>query len=220
MRAIRARISVVLTGLACCAFEVHAAGLLELTEHAYVEGHNDKGVVLLHINWARKWGCRGSENAQIEELDFTKMLTDEAGGLKPTDLTLTFKNGLLTNNGFQGYALLLDPGSYAISGVEMRKAGSMSNGRYKIGAEQLIKDGKAVGGSFDVAAAEIVYIGHFAVDCGPEATVWRFYIDGRASWEQYLSDVHKKFPYIKDAPVTYRLFATETLGKPYSLPTE
>jgi hypothetical protein len=170
---------------------------------------------LLHIDWARKWGCIASENAQIQELEFTRMISDGSGGLKPTDLTLTFKNGLLTNNGFQGYALLLDPGIYALSGVELKKE---SVRRYKLGADQLIKEGKAVGGSFDVAAGEIVYIGHFAVDCGPEAMVWRFYINGRAAWERYLVDVHKQLPYTKDAPVAYRLFATESFGFPYSLP--
>ena len=113
----------------------------------------------------------------------------------------------------------MDPGIYAVSDVELKNAASISNvGRYRLGADQLLKDGKAVGGSFDVAAGEIVYIGHFAIDCAPQPMVWRFYIDGRKAWEQYLPDMHKQFPYTKDAPVTYRLFATETLGTPYSLP--
>ena len=99
--------SVAFAALSCFAIGVYAGGLPELTERAYVAGHNDKGVVLLHIDWARKWGCAGAENAQVQELEFTKMINVGDTGLKPTDITLTFKNGLLANNGFEGYALFL-----------------------------------------------------------------------------------------------------------------
>jgi hypothetical protein len=106
-----------------------------------------------------------------------------------------------------------------LSGYRFKVAASVSDVRVTEGdSSKLIVDGKPVGGSFTVAAGEVIYIGHFGVDCHGEPAPWRFYVDGKQEFSRYVEGFHKRFPFAKDVPVTYRLFQTEHFGQAYELP--
>ena len=63
---------------------------------------------------------------------------------------------------FLNYAFLVPPGEYALSGVSIKVARSISDvGYLNAKRADLIKDGNPEGGSFTVAAGEIVFIGNF-----------------------------------------------------------
>ena len=64
---------------------------------------------------------------------------------------------------------------------------------------------------------EIVYIGSFGLDCGAEPFFWRYYIDRREEFENYIEGFREKFPFLRDAPVQFRLFSTDIFGLPYFL---
>jgi hypothetical protein len=115
-------------------------------------------------------------------------------------------------------AFLLEPGRYALSGYDVKVAISQENTQHRQGTEsQLVPDGKPTGGSFAVAAGEIVYIGHFALDCTKEPIPWRYHINGSRDFERYVAGFRHAFPFIRDAPVHYRLFDTTQFGEAYTL---
>ncbi|MDQ2989021.1 MAG: hypothetical protein M3R60_07970, partial [Pseudomonadota bacterium] len=81
----------------------------------------------------------------------------------------------------------------------------------------LLVDGKSKAGSFTVAAGEIAYVGHFSVDCGGVPMPWRFYPEDRAGFDQYLKEFAAELPGLPVEKAKFRLFQTETMGKPFSL---
>ena len=205
----------------CLAFALLAAlpvaAQVPLSEHAYKESRSTKGIVILQVNWGRYWGCGPYENAQLQRLAFRRL----GGNVSPTDKDweLSPASTLLVKSSFEPYVVLLDPGEYALSGYRFKVAASVSNVRTTEGdSSKLIVDGRPVGGSFNVAAGEVIYVGHFGVDCHGEPTPWRFYIDGKQEFDRYVDGFHERFPFAKDAAVTYRLFQTEHFGQPYVLP--
>jgi hypothetical protein len=125
----------------------------------------------------------------------------------------------MTKPSFEPYVVLLDPGEYALAGFRFKVAASVRDVRVaEVGPAELIVGGKPVGGSFTVGAGEAVYIGHFGVDCNGEPTPWRFYVEGKDAFADYVNGFHKRYPFAKNVPVTFRLFQTERLGQPYELP--
>jgi hypothetical protein len=106
-----------------------------------------------------------------------------------------------------------------LRGFDVKIARSMTDVAHIIGSrDNLIQDGKPIGGTFTVNPGEIVYIGHFGLDCGAEPFLWRYYIDGRDEFEKYVDGFRQKFPFVKLTPVQFRLFSTPMLGRPYVLP--
>ena len=201
-----------------CTVSALAGGPPDLTERAFNSTGVDKGTVLLHVNWGRMWGCGRYENAQLQELAFSKLGVGPGSTSASTVVTLSPGSTLLARNTFQHYAFVLDAGEYALSGFDVKLARSVTDIVHSRGEPgRLIVDGKALGGSFLVAPSEITYIGHFTIDCGGEPMLWRNYIDGRDEFDRYAMGFHKRYPFTKDIPVTYRLFATDTFGKPYNL---
>ena len=194
-----------------------AADPVELTEKAYAAEGQRKGTILLQVNWGRTWHCGKYENAQLQQLSFSKLPFEPAEkGTK--DVRLSGGPKLLAGNVFQPYALLIEPGEYAISEFDVKIAGSVTDIGHAHGDRStLIRDGKAVGGTFSVAPGEIVYIGHFGVDCSGEPMLWRYYVEGRQEFDRYVLGFHERFPFTKDTPVVFRLFATDVFGKPYDL---
>jgi hypothetical protein len=190
----------------------------DLTERAFNATGVDKGTVLLHVNWGRMWGCGRYENAQLQELRFSKLGVGPDSASASPVVALSPGSTLLARNTFEHYAFVLDAGEYALSGFDVKLARSITDIVHSRGDPgRLIVDGKALGGSFLVAPSEITYIGHFTIDCGGEPILWRNYIDGRDEFDRYVIGFHKRYPFTKDVPVTYRLFATDTFGKPYNL---
>lgn len=188
-----------------------------LSETTFKQLGSSKGTVILQVNWGRYWKCGPYENAQLQQLAF-RHLGENGESLSDKDWELSPSSTLLVKPSFEPYVVLLEPGQYALSGFKFKVAASRSDVRVaEVDSSKLIVDGKAVGGLFTVAAGEAVYIGHFGVDCNGEPTPWRFYIEGKEEFDRYVDGFHKRFPFAKDIPVTYRLFQTERLGQPYTL---
>ena len=187
-----------------------------LTDKAFAAHIADNGVVLVHVNWGRHWNCHGYENVQLQRLVFQSMPTD---GASPERIELDIPSRLLAKNTFIRYALLVSPGQYALSGFRFKLAASVSDLRiYEPDAKTLLEENNAKAGSFRVAAGEIIYIGHFGVDCNGDPSPWRFYIEDAEDFRQYSDEFYREYPSTKSVPVTYRLFETKTLGAPYALP--
>jgi hypothetical protein len=193
------------------------AAQVPLSEQAYKESKSAKGVVILQVNWGRYWRCGRYQNAQLQRLAFRRL--SENASATDKDWELSPASTLLVQPSFEPYVVLLDPGEYALSGYLFKVASSISDVRKTEGdPSKLIVDGKPVGGSFNVAAGEVVYIGHFGIDCHGEPTPWRFYLDGRQEFDRYVDGFYQRYPFAKDSAVTYRLFQTEHFGQPYALP--
>jgi hypothetical protein len=189
-----------------------------LSEGAFQQSGSSKGTVILQVNWGRYWKCGPYEHAQLQRLAFRR-LGKNGESLSEKDWELSPSSTLLVKPSFEPYVVLLEPGQYALSEFRFKVAASRSDVRVaEVDSSKLIVDGKSVGGSFTVAAGEVVYIGHFGVDCHGEPTPWRFYIDGKEEFDRYVDGFHKRFPFAKGAAVTYRLFQTEHFGQPYDLP--
>lgn len=191
---------------------VVAAEPVNLSEETYKP---DRGVIIVQINWGRAWKCGQYENAQLQALTFTKSPIDS---LEQVSLVLEPPSKLFVDNKFLPYAFIVQPGDYVLTGFDVKTARSASDVAHIIGSKNtLIKDGKPMGGSFTVSPGEIVYIGHFGLDCGVEPFLWRNYIDGREEFERYIAGFRQKYPFVKSVPVQFRLFSTQLLGNPFSL---
>ncbi len=191
---------------------VVAAEPVNLTETTY---KSELGIIILQVNWGRTWKCGPNENAQLEALTFTKSPVDDP---HPLSLELETPAKVFVDSKFLPYVYVVNPGEYVMTAFDVKVARSMSDVVHIIGSkDKLIKDGKPIGGSFTVNPGEIVYIGHFGLDCGAEPFLWRYYIDGRDAFEQYIAGFREKYPFVKQVPVKFRLFSTTTLGNPFSL---
>ncbi len=175
----------------------------------------DLGVIILQINWGRSWKCGQFENAQLQALTFTK---SAAGHTENASLDLETPSKLFVDSEFIPYAFVIQPGEYFLSSFDVKAARSKTEVLHIKGSkDNLIKEGKSFGGSFTVNPGEIVYIGHFGLDCGAEPFLWRFYINGRQDFERYIKGFREKYPFVKKVPVQFRLFSTQIFGNPYSL---
>lgn len=187
---------------------------LKLTEATFDAHRQDRGVVLLHVNWGREWNCHGHDSAQLQRLTFQRL----PAGAGAREITLDIPSKLRAKDAFQRYALLVPPGEYALSGFRFKVATAVSSFTiYEPDASKLIDNGRPKAGSFRVGAGEIVYVGHFGVDCNGEPSPWRFYIEGEQQFRQYTENFHREFPFTSSVPVTYRLFDTEVFGRKYAL---
>lgn len=185
------------------------AGLDEATYRA------DLGVILTQINWGRAWDCGQYENAQLQALTFTKSPADT-----PDDISLELEtpSRLLVENEFLPYAFVVQPGEYLLTAFDVKVARSTTDILHIRGTKNdLVEAGKPAGGSFTVNPGEIVYIGHFGLDCGAEPFLWRYYIEGHADFKRYIDGFRQQYPFVKHAPVQFRLFSTQVLGSPYAL---
>jgi hypothetical protein len=190
----------------------------ELTPNAYVAEGQSKGVVLLAANWGRRWKCGQYENAQLRTFGFDRIPVRKQGDEVPADLLLDGPL-LLARPEFIGYAFLVEPGEYALTKFEVKAARSIRDvGSFKVGRSQLIKDDKPVLGSFDVQAGEIVYIGHFFLDCYQEPIIWRYYADGVENFKLELAAFKEKYPFLDTGKAQFRLFKTQAIGRRYDLP--
>ncbi len=191
---------------------VIAAEPADLDEATY---RADLGVILIQINWGRTWNCGQYENAQLQALTFTKSPADRPDGVS---LELETPSRLFVDNEFLSYAYVVQPGDYLLTAFDVKVARSTTEVIHIKGTrDNLIKGGKPVGGSFTVNPGEVVYIGHFGLDCGAEPFLWRYYIEGRSEFERYIEGFRQKYPFVKHVPVQFRLFSTQVLGSPYAL---
>jgi len=175
----------------------------------------DLGVLIIQVDWGRTWKCGQFENAQLQALTFTKSPIDTP---EPVSLDLEPPSKLFVDNKFLPYAFVIQPGEYTLTAFDVKIARSGTDvAHIKESKDNLIKDGKPVGGTFTVNLGEIVYVGHFGLDCGAEPFLWRSYIQSREDFEKYVGGFREKFPFVKQVPTQYRLFSTKLLGNPFSL---
>ena len=189
-----------------------AAEPVKLTEDTYKA---DLGAIVVQINWGRAWKCGQFENAQLQALTFTKspIATETSSAL-----ALEPPSKLFADNQYLPYVLVIEPGDYVLTAFDVKVARSSSEVAHIKGSkDDLIKDGKPVGGSFTVNPGEVVYIGHFGLDCGAEPFLWRNYIEGQRDFDRYVAGFRQKFPFVKNVPVRFGLFETTLFGNSYSL---
>jgi hypothetical protein len=191
----------------------------EATPESYAKSHTKKGVVILAVNWNRRWGCGQFENAEIMSMGFDRLPVNADTNDKHPEVFLDGPPRLLKEPGFFDYALLLEPGKYALTSFDIKVARSVTDvGHLVVDRSQLLDNGKPKGGSFTVKAGEVVYIGNFYLDCAGQPLLWRYYLKGRESFKSHMNEVKRKYPFIDPDKVNYRLFRTTTLGLDYELP--
>jgi hypothetical protein len=206
-----------MSGLPCAAAQNPVAAA-PLTSEAYAESGKTKGVVLFAVRWDRKWKCASFENAQLRLIAFDKLPSSRPVEDESADLLVADAPLIMTKPRFDDYAFLVEPGEYALSGLHIKAAASVSDVRLaKVGRERLLKDGHPEGGTFTVGPGEIVYIGHFYLDCYGEPTLWRYYLEDRDSFNAYLAEAKKKYPDLDLSKAHFRLFKTKFFGRDYEL---
>jgi hypothetical protein len=191
----------------------------EVTRKSYAAGIATNGVVVFDVNWGRYWNCGGYENAELMKLEFDRLPADKKFPGENGDLIVEGPMRITRTLRFLNYAYLLPPGEYALSGLSIKVARSVSEVGY-LNAKRgdLIKDGKAEGGTFTVAAGEIVYIGNFFLDCHDGPMLWRYYSEGKEGFEAQIAEYRAKYPFLERERFRYRLFKTKTFGSDYELP--
>ncbi len=185
---------------------------------AYEAVAKDKALVLVSANWARRWKCGAFENAQLQSLGFDRAGSEKRASDKP-DVQIEDRSWLPAKQGFVNFALIVEPGEYLLSSYKIKAAKSMSQVGYFSGDRTtLVSDGQSRAGSFSIAAGEVVYIGHFALDCAQAPMPWRYYSEEREDFSKYLEVVAKEYPGLPIEQAKFRLFETAVMGNPFSLP--
>jgi hypothetical protein len=117
------------------------------------------------------------------------------------------------------YVLALEPGEYSLATFTIKVASSATDVKIvSVGRARLSQGRKQIGGTFNVNAGELVYIGHFGLDCYKEPTVWRYYPEGREGFDTYKKVIKKQYPFLAVDNMQFRLFETSVLGRGYVLP--
>lgn len=172
----------------------------KLSSTNYEEYKNEKAVVLYGVNWDRKWGCAGFDNAQLQNLTFSRIDSTS----NDEDIVLNNTAKLFSENTYSSYAIIVNPGEYALTGYDIRI------GKSSTGVNHIKGKGE---GTFKVNAGEIVYIGDFGLDCaGGEPIPWRYYIQ-KDNFYSYVAGFKEKYKFIGDKQIIYRLFRTDNFGQ-------
>jgi hypothetical protein len=180
----------------------------------YEQTASTKAVVLISVNWNRQWKCGTYENAQLQSFSFDKAGTEKEVSAMP-DLLLKDDSFISTPSGFVNYAFVVDPGEYLFGGFRLKVAKSVSEvGYFSADRSILLADGKSKVGRFQVEAGEIVYLGHFAVNCTGQPMPWRYYAQPGSDFDKYLNVIKKQFPSIDTQSVKFRPFETSVMGGP------
>jgi hypothetical protein len=115
--------------------------------------------------------------------------------------------------------LALEPGEYGLATFGIKVASSVTDVKIlSVGRARLFEGSKPIGGTFNVSAGELVYIGHFGLDCYKEPTIWRYYPEGRDGFESYKEVIKEQYPFLNVENMQFRLFKTSILGRDYVLP--
>ena len=212
-------IGVLLLGTTSCATISNNPIASEATSESYATSSSTKGTVILAVNWGRKWACGPFENAEILSFGFDRYPLSNVTNNYTPEIFIDGPPRLLKKPIFISYALLLEPGQYALTSFDIKAARSVSDvGVFKANRTHLIVNNEIKSGSFNVKANEVIYIGHFYVDCHEEAIIWRLYPEDRDSFNSYVSEVVQKYPFLGKDKIIFRLFKTKTMGLDFDLP--
>lgn len=195
----------------------HAEEPVKLSDKTFREAFGQQGLIILEVNWGRHWNCGEYENVQLQRLSFSRY----ENGAVITDvpsLDLSTPSKLFVEDEFTPYALLVEPGTWALTGFDVKTARAGLDVGHVIGdVDNLIAHGAPVGGTFTIAAGEIIYLGHFSRDCDQGPIPWRYYLTDREEFVRYVARFREWYPFAAGAAVEYRLFATENLGRQFAL---
>jgi hypothetical protein len=203
--------------LSILAQAAHAEIPAKLSEKTFRQAREHQGFIILEVNWGRRWNCGEYENVQLQRLTFSRF----EDGIVMTDrpsLDLKTPSKLFVKDEFTPYALVVEPGTWALTGFDMITAGPGLDVGHIIGnVDNLIVQGEPVGGSFTIAADEIIYLGHFSRDCDQGPIPWRYYLTDREEFVRYVARFREWYPFATGTAVEYRLFVTENLGRQFAL---
>ena len=120
---------------------------------------------------------------------------------------------------FQNYGFLIEPGTYALTEVEIKAARGIAD-VVSLVADRgtLMDEGMPLGGTLRVRPSEIVYVGNFFLDCADGPVIWRYYTEAGEDFEDHASEYKRKFHFLQEREIEYRLFETSVFGQPYELP--
>ena len=186
-----------------------------LNEIQYAKFASKKGVVLLAADWNRKWNCGGFENTELRSIGFDYLPKRYNDDVHAPDFIV---NGSTGSPRFINFAFLLKPGEYAISHIKLKVAKSISDVAYFKAKRSTLFDGdNPKGGTFHVAAGEVVYIGHFALECGQQPLLWRTYLEDGENFQKFVDSYKPHYPYLDLSKVEFRLFKTKMFGYDFEL---
>jgi hypothetical protein len=189
-----------------------SAGYDKLTKKNYEVSKDKKAVIIYGVNWGRKWGCAGFENAQLQRLTFSR-IDSVSNSFDGENIVLNTPSKLFVEDVSKTYAIIVNPGEYALTGFDIKVAKSVREVWHSIGeSKDLFENGKPIGGTFTVNAGEIVYIGDFGLDCAYEPIPWRYYIQ-KEDFERYVAGFKEEYKFIADKQIIYRLFQTDKFGQ-------
>ena len=211
-----ALLTALLVLLAGCTSSAVTRPKQEVTAESYRKD-TAKGFVVLSALWGRTWNCAQFVNGQLWSFGFDRLPSETTADNATADVVLegsaSYGGGPATN-----YVLMLDPGEYALTTFAIRVASTTDAKITNVGRARLFEGGKPIGGTFTVKAGELVYIGHFGLDCYKEPTIWRYYPGGREGFEHYKQMVKEQYPFLDVRHMQFRLFQTSHLGRDYVLP--
>ena len=109
----------------------HAADMsgenTEATADTYSRDKDTHGVVLISVDWGRRWNFCGAENVQLRTFAFDRVPVLKQTDDEAADLLLKAPPSLTAGPGTVGhYALLVEPGEYALSYSELKVARSVN----------------------------------------------------------------------------------------------
>lgn len=178
----------------------------KLTKANYEKSKKDKAIVIYGVNWGRQWGCASLDNAQLQNLTFSRI--DPSGDFSKEELVFNSPAKLMSKNASESYAVIVNAGEYALTEFEVKLAKSAK----EIEHLRWRDNGEATGGTFKVNVGEIVYIGDFGLDCTEQPILWRYYIQ-KEDFESHVAGFKKKYKFVADKTVVYRLFQTSKFGQ-------
>jgi len=190
----------------------------KLKQRAYSKHSETMGVILMHVNWGRQWSCANYQNAQLVSLQFEKTPLVQQGKNKNAEIQLKTPSRLLSNPVDLPYGFLVDPGTYAFTNWSIKVAHSTKKvGYLKASRKELVDDTTYLGGTVSVEAGEVIYIGHFDLDCAYSPVPWRYYAEGKESFENQKVEYRKEFKFLRNEEIKYRLLETTNYGRKYKL---
>jgi hypothetical protein len=189
----------------------------EVTAESF-ENDKTKGLVVLSAIWGRTWKCAQFENGQLRSFGFDRLPSQTMADDAVPQILLE-GSPIYAERQPVNYVLALEPGEYGLATFTIKVALSVTDVKIVgVGRARLFEGRKPIGGTFHVNAGELVYIGHFGLDCYKEPTIWRYYPEGRDGFDSYKKVIKKQYPFLDVDNMQFRLFETSVLGRNYVLP--
>ncbi len=191
----------------------------KLKKKDYIQSQAEKAVVLFDVSWGRKWACGQFHNAQLTHLAFEKTGVKETDHTKYSKINIETPSKAFAKPKFINYGFLVEPGEYIFSGWSVKAAKSTTDvGYFKADKNDLTSEDGVFAGSFNVKKGETIFIGLFFLDCYESPIPWRYYPDGKESFEILKNKYSKKYKFLNKDDIQFRLLKTTSFGQPYELP--